>query len=376
MSHPKNLPWLMTKRILSLVLLLVVFSGILFYAVLYSRWFPRFLLSQWLKRNWPEVQVQSLTYKKRYCRFFQEIGFEDLQGTLRRGALLYQFHCPRLRMGGFNPLGKHNKGLDLIIEEAQLVVLPFRVGGLALHLQFIVGEDKALHTNGEMKASSLSLGSALYQNGTGPESMMEEISGLVTGRGNQFQLKSLSATGYGGRWQGDISVDDLSRLSYNVDLKYQDVDVQKVRSLNAQFFSKANGKMSGTIRMAGGKEGLKTFVVGLRIHPGGTIKASLLKLIVGYFPQSIQKKDLEDLIKKDGDIPVDKAAFELENKGSRGLTTRLDLESKRLNLDLNLDMDIHTDTPLGDWVQRFTTFLENKELLKTSKKKGDGNDQE
>ncbi len=345
----------MAKRVFP-ALLLLVFLSAAFYTVFYSRWFPRFILSQWLKRNWPEVRVQSLAYKKRYCHFFQEIGFEDLKGTLRKGTLLYQFHCPFLKIKAFNGFGNQNKGLELIVEEARLVVLPFRVEGLNLNLRLILGGDKVPRLQGRMKASFLFVGAE----------HLEEISGLLKGEGNSLKVKDLSATGYDGHWHGDISVDDLSLLSYNVDLKYQDVDLQKMRSLNAQFFSQAEGKMSGAIRMAGQKEGLETLVLGVRIHPGGAIKASLLKPIVGYFPQSIQKKDLEDLIKKDGDIPVDKAAWELENKGSQDLTTRLDLESERLNLDLNLTMDIHTDSPLGDWVERFITFNENKRPPKAS----------
>jgi len=345
-----------TKVFLSFLLLLLVLAGIFFHTVFYSCWLPAWLASQGLKRAAPDARIQTFKYTRRRFDFFKEIEFEDLRVILERGAVLSYGDCRSLTIKVLNP-GKIKKELEVACESGRFRMAAFRAQDVDLNLRLSFLENKLQALQGNMKASSLAMG--LVQ--------AEEISCFMEGDGTHLHVKDCSAVAYDGDIFGDISLDDLSLLSYNVALRWANLDVRKIRTVNNQFFSKLDGRVDGVLNVIGQKEKIKDLKARLGLQPGGKIKASLLALLLlvnhehqlgwgfslgNYLPQSAQK-ELEELVKIDGEVPVEKAVLELERTATQKLSGGVDLKSKALNLDYNLTVDVNLGLSLEEMFARF-----------------------
>ena len=71
------------------------------------------------------------------------------------------------------------------------------------------------------------------------------------------------------------------------------------------------------------------------------IKATLIKPLLDYIPQSRQKKDLELLFKNKGNIPLEMAEIVLLSVTDEAVKTRIELKSRKFNLDISVDLDFN-----------------------------------
>ncbi len=336
------------KKFWAFILILFLgFFGILFYFVFYSHGFPGFVLSQWIHARYPEIKLQSFAYQSRSFHFFDEILFKDVHLVLRNGNATPQSEVHSFIVKSNKALWENEKKIAILVDDARMAIDHLKAKGIKLNLTLDFLNNKPIRMHGDLKMASIDFASARF----------EEISALLEGNVNQMRFKDFYARGYGGEIQGEILFDDLSVLSYDVNLTLTDMDSQALRSINNQIFSQVDGKFDGKIQLTGAGAKIKTLVCDLHVHPGGTIKAFLLGELTNYLPPSTQKEDLLRLLKTNGDIPIEKAVVQIKNVGEQTMVVEIAVGSKRLNLDIHeILLDINLDAPLGIYLQEFKNF--------------------
>ena len=119
-----------------------------------------------------------------------------------------------------------------------------------------------------------------------------------------------------------------------------------MKTANPAVFSQVQGKINGTAFLAGNLKEIGRLEGQFKMTEGGKLKAALLGFLIPYIPQGTQKKELELLVKDNGDIPFEKGALYLKNLDKETLSTQIDLESKTFNLDFDVGINVHVDVGL------------------------------
>ncbi len=346
------------KKFLWVCSVVVVLACVFYYTIFYSYWVPSFALSFWLKRNAPTVQLQTFTYQKRSAPSLSRLGFENFNLVLKKEGVTHVFNGKIITIESNRQLFASQQILTLVLKNVNLNST-VQLNGIEAEIRFNLSDHKVIDLKGKSSAVAFSAG----------ENHLESLQTDLTGNRNAIRLSDFKADGYGGEIRGDFSITDFSMLSYAAQFDIKDVDLRLMRAVNEGVFSQMQGRATGKINIEGNGKQMNTVTADLDVSQGATIKAALLGLLANYLPQSIQKKELQQLIDADSYVPLERAHLHLKNDGQEKLNTTVNLGSQKLNLDMNVGVDINLGTTLADLskvlVTNFfpTTSDKNKKFL-------------
>jgi hypothetical protein len=162
---------------------------------------------------------------------------------------------------------------------------------------------------------------------------------------------------YEGKIEGGIVLDYVKMLTYTGHVNVDNVDLDALEKVNPDVFSKMNGRMTGGFILDGKESNIYNFESNVKIHSNGEIKAVLLEPLLNYIPQSTQRKDLEALIKEDGNVPLELARVTLKKLTADQMSSEINLGSKKLNLNTNLTVEINVEGGIKNLYQHLMDFL-------------------
>jgi len=170
------------------------------------------------------------------------------------------------------------------------------------------------------------------------------MTGNVSFEKQVFMIRRMKADFYGGQIETEILLENNMQLNYSGKITLKGIDIQQLEEINRAVFADAKGFINGEIEISSGdkKEPVirgKIFSVSDIIE----IKVTLIKPLLDYIPQSQQKKDLDLLIKRQGNIPLDTAEIVLLNTTDETIKTEVELKSKEFNLDIGVDLDFNIE---------------------------------
>ena len=90
---------------------------------------------------------------------------------------------------------------------------------------------------------------------------------------------------------------------------------------------------------------------------GAQIPAALLQPILSYIPASTQRDILEELIAAGLDVLFDHADVRLKSVRSDSLNLLIKMDSKKLNLDLAVTIDLNVEGGLRSLIERLPQFI-------------------
>jgi hypothetical protein len=100
---------------------------------------------------------------------------------------------------------------------------------------------------------------------------------------------------------------------------------------------------SAVITIAGNKTNFKTLDLKAKVTKEGKVNASLLKFVSPYIPRTQESVALDGMIERGEKIPVEVAVMEIRSIDAHKLSGFVKLFVGKLNLDLNLPIDILYD---------------------------------
>lgn len=173
----------------------------------------------------------------------------------------------------------------------------------------------------------------------------------------EIYIKDFQANCYEGKITAQLRWSYINKQAYQLDLDFNDVDLKELEKINRDVFDKIHGRITGNLMVRGDKNGTAQFESTVRILSGGEIQAFLLEPLLAYIPQSVQRKDLEGLIRKKGRVPVEKAVIELKRVADEKLSSTVNLESKKMNLNTKVVLDINVEGGVKNLYKHLMEFL-------------------
>lgn len=308
-----------------------------------SRWLIPRVAQAFLK----DVTLESFECHYQRFRFPFKLTCERGRGVFTRekrrgGFYLEKFHLADVK--GF--LGPQ-KPFKIIIDGLDIEAASFRINDLHLSLEMIFARKALDHLNGHGNITLLEFSPYSF----------ERIVFNVSDYGNRLLLTNLLAYLYEGFITGQISLDYGSQISYIIKTEFDKISLQKLKEVHPQFFSKIQGRCRGIFEMAGHGDNITSLQLLLEIPKDGKLKASVLQPLLDYLPESSQKKDLELLIKSDGEVLIEKTILDLKSISDEKLTATIDLTSEKFNLDIHTTIDLNIEGGLRTLYHHAKRFL-------------------
>ena len=319
---------MLKKLILFFVSTILIFLALGYWAF-HSPKAAAFLVRTIFNHSSPDVKLVSLYWEKHRLRWLQNAYCSGIVFILDRDGVRENYSLKSVALKKTADFEWYIELKDLDMESAKDAIENLNVSILA---DFKNNQLKRL--KGNMEVSKM-----MYNRWT-----ISNVRSEIGGGTGQIKLINFSADCYKGKMRSEILLDYEDKLSYIIQSELTDVDISDLRDLSKSFFSQIEGRMNGDFKISGNSEKVISVDGFLDMASGGMVKAALLSQIVAYLPQSTQRKELEDLIATQGQVPLDKATVSFRNIDRNQLRADMDLESQKLNLNLNLAIDISLDT--------------------------------
>ena len=324
--------------ILFLIILLGGLCYVTFHTTAVSRWLIRRLIAQ----NLPDYKIQSLTIKNQNVRFPREFELERLQITLNSKGGQFEFLLNRIRLDLLNNFFFTPQDLHLAVMGFNLASDQINVHSLELENAIHFNRGAVTMLKGQMKSADVDLYSF----------KMKNISAEITGNSKTVYFKNFISNSYDGELKGHIDLKMQPKVIFTVDMNLVGLSLKKMEKFNEAIFSNMEGNLYGTIIIIGNPQGLNSLDVDLKIDKDAKIRASMMQFFLQNIPlpwsysHSKEKEELDALARVDGKVPVEDAQFGLKSFGSNKLSGLFKMSSRKVNLNLNVPIDINTD---GQW---------------------------
>jgi hypothetical protein len=170
--------------------------------------------------------------------------------------------------------------------------------------------------------------------------IVSNITGKIEGMLPNIAINDIMADFYGGKVNGTVlskpEVDGYVNLSLNLD----NIDISRIANDRPDLVSQVAGIADISVAMEAKGGAITDMQADLVMTKGSMINAALLQFLIDYIPQSAERKELAFLIKEQKKIALDKTIVKVTDFDSEKISLAVQLASKRINLDLNLTLDL------------------------------------
>lgn len=325
------------KIIIFLVVVILLLAGPISY-VLYSKSFLFYTVKKLIETNDPEAHIRIFDYQSRQFKFPGQLILNGVKLYLERKGQTEELRWNHLTVVHISGLFDNPRKIRVLFDDFDADIPPSKINGLNLNLNIELVNNKVSKMTGQLDASSAGFDN--YK--------VVKVTSFIDGDEKQIRFNNLTAEGYRGKVQGQILLEYAPRLAYSIQCELLGIDLGSMQSANPALFSQVDGKFNGQAKIKGDLKIVSGLEAEFDIPQGGTIKAAWLKFVIDYIPPSAQKRDLDLLIKNDGNVPVEKATLQLRNLSPEKLTSVIKINSAKLNLDINLTVDINVEGGLNE----------------------------
>lgn len=337
----------MIKRMFAVLcfFVIVLFAG--FVAVLHSSWATSHIASFFIKRSLRNAALNELTISSQRFVFPSQLTLSDVRMRLTTNKEEYTFQFKELDIEGLR---------EVLASSASI---PVRVTGISVDHKNIKIAD------GEL-AGAIILRSLKFEGWQGMLAIPDmeayrykvtDISSGVAGSVKDVFFKDLKADFYGGKITGQVDVSWSDGVRYRSGLQFEGVNLDLLKEVDDSIHGQIEGVIGGTMTLGGSSRNFDTLGLKVQITKNGRMNASLLKFILPYIPRTEDSVKLLEIMKVPGSkVPVEIARMDLQTVDEHKVSGNVKLGVGRLNLDLNLPIDILYDGNLFsliEWVRKF-----------------------
>jgi len=331
--------------VVSFVAVIMIVVGVT--CALNSKWFFNIVVFKMVSPSLKGIQVRRFETLSQNFNFPHQLIFEGVRVDLENKNDSYAVDCHYLHGENQSIITFPPRLIRLHAEGCNVHANDWSVEGMDLSLWIHLKAKGLEQITGEVKISQVRWGPYELNNaGT-----------KVTFQDNTVTLKEMFAYLYGGGIQGTISLDNQSGFPYMVDIALTDVDLKRLGAIQNNFLAQVQGRADGHCSIKGKLDEIESLEGNLGIVDGGQMKAAWLSFIPSQLPpNSVQRKDLEQLIKADGDFPFEKFLVNSKSITDEKMTTEVKIESKRFNLNLDYTIDTNIEGGLGNLLSYWKIF--------------------
>jgi hypothetical protein len=286
--------------------------------------------------------MRQLKIERQKFSFPAQLSLEGIKCVVQVGQETYAVQLKSLAWA----LGGDEPSVKLDIQDISFTSSLAMMRGGQARIEFDLKEGRRESLKGEVSALSMNL---LGYHAT-------DIYAAIVGQGDELRGENLKASFYGGTIKGQILLDSQPNFPYSIHLEFTHVDLKALEDVNQSVFSKLQGDLQGRIEARGDRGGINLINSSLEVPSGGQLKASLLRHLINYIPQSAQKNELETLMTVDGDVPFEAASLHVKNLSREKLMMDIDLSSQQFNLKLDVQLEVNIEGGFGRFFHFWKEF--------------------
>lgn len=322
------------KKVLLLICLIALVVAAAAGFVLTQKSAAERIVPWWVNRQNMDLRIKDFKIGRQIYDFPDAIRFENVRLTVKQPEQNYTVEMGKVDIRGlFNFLyGDQPVLADVVSFDVRSPELQLAKGLLHLAVKpSAAGEEKVA---GHLRISEIRQ----------QDYLLSGVSADISGDLALWRFRNFYAQFYGGLIRGEILLDSKNQMLYSIHMQLEEVDLKQLRRANPEFFSNVKGTVLGTIDLSATPAKVHSINAQFSTARGGEIKASLLNYLLQYIPaNSSQRKDLEKLIKSDGNVPLNRADIEIKNLTDEKLSSRIKLLSERFNLDIDVTLDVSVE---------------------------------
>ncbi len=314
----------MRKIIFILVVSLVAGFSALAVAVQSPRVWEKALL-QGINNRWPDIALKSIAIERVHLSRQGILTLRHINARLKIKGSTYYLSTGHIQLSSLWSFSN----LPIEIKHLAVVSDTINVSDLSLsgHAQFQRFNFKQL--DAVLKAVAVEYNKYL----------LADMSTKLQADTKQAVLGDFNAGFYKGTLNGVIRVDYLPQLTYRVDMALAGIDIEELTKAMPAL-SSMKGIVYGGVKLQGQADQLIELNAQFNEPKGGQIKAEVLSYLAQYIPQ---RQQIEALIKDKADIFLDRADMRISSVSDKKLAAQIKLLSTKLNLDMNVTVDINID---------------------------------
>jgi len=331
--------------VVSFVAVIIIVVGVT--RALNSKWFFNIVVFKMVSPSLKGIHVRKFETTSQNFNFPHQLIFEGVRVDLENKKDSYAVDCHYLHGENQSIMTFPPRLIRLHAEGCNVQANDWSVKGMDLNLWVHLKAKGLEQITGEAKISQVRWGT--YE--------LDNAKTKITFQDDTVTLKEIFAYLYGGEMQGTISLDNQPGFPYLVDIALKDVDLKKLEDTQNNFWSQMKGRVDGHCSIKGKLDEIESWEGNLDIVEGGQMKAAWLSFILSQLPpNSVQRKDLEQLIKADGDFPFEKFLVNAKSITDEKMTSEVKIESKRFNLNLDYTIDTNIEGGLGNLLSHLKIF--------------------
>ncbi len=327
------------------LLFVVLGAGLAFYCWR-ADWFPGWALGQVLGRYYPDYQVVAFSCPDRELAIPYRLDLGPGELVLLKGKERVAMRWRKWTLVSEEAWWAGSSVWKLLITGARFELKPMVISNLQIKGDARLMAGKLQQFQGTLKVEDAAYD--LYG--------FKDIEAILVADPRQLRLNDLKAQAYGGAVTGEILLDYVPRIAYSIALDLERIDLLKLQTVNPEVFSQVEGLVSGNVQVGGNEKSVTRLQSSLQMPQGGKIQAKWLGPVATYIPLGPQKSQLEGLIKVDGQVPVEKASVTLQNLTAEKATALMVINSRQLNLNINLTLDVNVEGGLQELLAQTKLF--------------------
>lgn len=334
----------MIKRSIAIIclFLLVVFAALV--GVLHSARATSVLAAFLIRKNIRNLTLDGLTIASQRFIFPRRLILSDVKLRVTSNKEHYEIHINEVDIQELNTAASLSAVLPLRVTALSLEHKDFKVSvadfkGILFLKRLRFQQYQGILAIAQMEAYRYKV---------------KNVQSSIAGSLKSVSLNDIRADFYNGKINGQVDVGWSDKVRYHTDLKFAGVDLNSLKEIDDSICGQIEGIIQGDLSLGGSPKSFDTLGLRVQIAKNGRMNASLLKFIIPYIPRTEDSVKLLEIMKVPGSkVPVEIARMDLRTADEHKISGDIKLGVGRLNLDLNLPIDILYDGNLFSLITWF-----------------------
>ncbi len=331
---------LMLKKVLIFVFVLLCLAVAGIYVVT-RPWFVARAVRSLVNAQVKEFQLRDLSFGKIHVDGNGLVTISDTRFTLQLPSpdgQKWQGQVPVVYLDNLRSLAK-SETILVSVERLDAATDGAQLKGISSQMTVTLANSKWHIPKGSAKGDFFSASGVTFTS----------LEAYFSGNENLLLADSWRAQWAGGNLSGRLTV---TPQNYTIQANVSRLELSEVAP-------NMRGRVNGSAEVEIQKSG--NAVSALKGHfdapQGAQIPAAFLQPVLAYIPASTQRDILEELIAPGRDVLFDHADVRLKSVQSDSLNLLVKMDSKKLNLDLAVTIDLNVEGGLKSLIERLPQFI-------------------
>jgi hypothetical protein len=294
----------MRRHVIPSILLFAAFTG-LFYLLLNTPWLITRVAPRYIKHYSNQAVTVKLHIGTQKFHFPETLVFTDFEATVTRQDISFRINARKLTLYKFFTYLNKRQSIRFLMNGGTVAHGGLSLGDLNVSGAVFFQGPYFSRLEGIFAAKAVGLRPYALRN----------MRGQFRAQRNKFLLQEVSAEGYGGKLNGQMTLEFSPEGNYSCWLELVGLKPAELARGGPWVFSQLAGPFSGALRVIWDNRQISLMSLDLQFDDGGTIGPVLTQKILSYRDHLDVKETLKSLVSPDGNLSVSGGKLRIQNTG-------------------------------------------------------------